>query len=240
MPEVVIYTRSFCSYCVWAKRLLDSKNIPYCEIVVDGDNDLEREMIERSDGRMTAPQILIRGQSIGGFDELSALDERGELDSLLSHPDQGAGEGAASPSPEIESVVILGSGAAGLTAAIYTARANLKPLLVEGRAAGGQLTLTTDVENFPGFPTGVMGPDLIGEMRKQADRFGTRFLGGDATAAALGTQPLTLTVDGSPVQTRTLIIATGADARLLGLDSEKKLIGHGLSTCATCDGFFFN
>src|SRR4030095_7626349 len=121
----------------------------------------------------------------------------------------------------------------------YTARANLKPLVVEGRSAGGQLTLTTEVENFPGFPSGILGPELIGQMRQQAERFGARFVIGDATAASLKESPLTLTLDGEKVQTRALIIATGADARLLGLESERKLIGHGVSTCATCDGFFF-
>ncbi|MCI0657968.1 MAG: thioredoxin-disulfide reductase [Acidobacteria bacterium] len=135
--------------------------------------------------------------------------------------------------------MILGSGAAGLTAAIYTARANLKPLVVEGRSAGGQLTLTTDVENFPGFPSGVLGPELIAQMRQQAERFGARFVTGDATAASLQESPLTLTLDGEQVRTRALIIATGADARLLGLESERMLIGRGVSTCATCDGFFF-
>jgi len=138
-----------------------------------------------------------------------------------------------------EDVIILGSGVAGLTAAIYTARASLQPLVVEGRAAGGQLTLTTEVENFPGFPTGVPGPELIGHMRRQAERFGARFLTGDAGACDLKSGPFTLTVDGKVLRTRTLIVATGADARLLGLESEKKLIGHGVSTCATCDGFFF-
>ncbi len=140
---------------------------------------------------------------------------------------------------ETEEVIILGSGVAGLTAAIYTARANLRPLVVEGRAAGGQLTLTTEVENFPGFPAGVLGPELIGQMRQQAEKFGARFLTGDAGACDLKSSPFILTVDGNALRTRTLIVATGADARLLGLESEKKLIGRGVSTCATCDGFFF-
>ena len=140
---------------------------------------------------------------------------------------------------EAEDVIILGSGVAGLTAAIYTARASLRPLVVEGRAAGGQLTLTTEVENFPGFPAGVLGPELIAQMRRQAEKFGARFLTGDAAACDLKANPFTLTVDGNALRTRSLIVATGADARLLGLESEKRLIGRGVSTCATCDGFFF-
>ncbi|MGH9748971.1 MAG: thioredoxin-disulfide reductase [Candidatus Polarisedimenticolia bacterium] len=144
------------------------------------------------------------------------------------------------PDSGLHNVVILGSGCAGLTAAIYAARANLTPLLVDGHEAGGQLTLTTEVENYPGFPDGVLGPELIERMRTQAARFGAVFLNGSASEAKLSRWPFRLTVSGqSEIRTRTLIIASGASARLLGLPSEKKLIGHGVSTCATCDGFFF-
>jgi len=136
-------------------------------------------------------------------------------------------------------VVILGSGCAGLTAAVYAARANLRPLLVDGHEAGGQLSMTTEVENFPGFPKGILGPELIHEMRQQAARFGTEFRSGAATAADLSRRPFRITVDGHPVHSRTLIIASGASARMLGVESERRLLGHGVSTCATCDGFFF-
>lgn len=138
-----------------------------------------------------------------------------------------------------EDVIIFGSGPAGLTAALYTARANLRPLIIEGNEAGGQLVLTTLVENYPGFPEGLLGPELISQMRKQAERFGAKFVKGDATAADLSNNPFTLTVDNEVRQTRALIVATGASANLLGLESERKLLGHGVSTCATCDGFFF-
>ncbi|MBI2882721.1 MAG: thioredoxin-disulfide reductase [Candidatus Methylomirabilis oxyfera] len=138
-----------------------------------------------------------------------------------------------------EDVIILGSGPAGLTAALYTARANLRPLVIEGNETGGQLVLTTMVENYPGFPEGLMGPELISGMRQQAERFGARFLKGDATVADLSRHPFSLMVDNEVHRTRTLIIATGASANLLGLESERKLLGHGVSTCATCDGFFF-
>ena len=138
-------------------------------------------------------------------------------------------------------VVILGSGCAGLTAAIYTARAGLAPLVIEGREAGGQLSLTTLVENFPGFPEGIQGPQLIENMRAQAAAFGAEYMAGEVVATRLGEQPIALTLEdeAEPVLTRSLIIASGARARWLDLPSEKALIGHGVSSCATCDGFFF-
>jgi thioredoxin reductase (NADPH) len=136
-------------------------------------------------------------------------------------------------------VVIVGSGCAGNTAAIYTARANLQPLVVKGREAGGQLSLTTEVENFPGFPEGINGPDLVENMKMQAERFGAVFRDGEIVEADLSRRPFRLNLEGEQIETRTLIIASGARARWIGLPSEQRLIGHGVSSCATCDGFFY-
>lgn len=138
-----------------------------------------------------------------------------------------------------EKVTILGSGAAGLTSAIYAARANLKPLVIQGLQAGGQLTITTEVENFPGFPEGILGPDLMQEMHRQAEKFGTRLIYDMAESVDLSSCPFRIATSGDEILTETLIISTGASARLLGLDSERHLMGHGVSACATCDGFFF-
>src|SRR5579871_4395750 len=140
----------------------------------------------------------------------------------------------------VRKTVIIGSGCAGLTAAVYAARANLKPLVLAGHEPGGQLSLTTSVENFPGFPEGVQGPELIENMRRQAERFGADYKQGLVTAVDLTKTPLELTVGKEMVHTETLIIASGASARWLNLPSEQALIGHGVSSCATCDGFFFS
>ena len=139
----------------------------------------------------------------------------------------------------MRNVIIMGSGCAGLTAAVYAARANLNPLVIRGVEAGGQLTLTTAVENYPGFPEGVQGPELVELMKKQAEVFGTDFLEGNITRVDLSRRPFVVEVEKERIETRTFIIASGASARMLGLESERVLLGKGVSTCATCDGYFF-
>jgi thioredoxin reductase (NADPH) len=139
----------------------------------------------------------------------------------------------------MRNVIIIGSGCAGNTAAIYTARASLSPLVIAGHEPGGQLSITTDVENFPGFPEGIMGPQLVENMKLQAERFGAEFRHGTVDEVELGQRPFRVKIDGEWQETRTLIIASGASARWLGLPNEQKLIGKGVSSCATCDGFFY-
>ncbi len=136
-------------------------------------------------------------------------------------------------------VVIIGSGPAGLTAAVYTARATLQPLMIEGLQAGGQLMLTTEVENFPGFTDGILGPELMGAMRGQAERFGAEIIQGNVLSVDVRTRPFVVRTAEAEYHARALIVATGASARMMGLPSERALLGHGGSTCATCDGFFF-
>jgi thioredoxin reductase (NADPH) len=150
-------------------------------------------------------------------------------------------------SDNVRNVIIIGSGCSGLTAALYAARANLSPLLIDGHEPGGQLSMTTLVENFPGFPEGIQGPELVDNMRKQATRFGAEFMSGHVVsvdlsrkAAGIGKKPIAVNLGRETLLSRTLIIASGASARWLGLPSEQALIGHGVSSCATCDGFFFS
>ncbi len=239
MVDVLVYTKSYCPYCRWAKELLSAKGVKFQEINVERNSATELKMRKES-GRDTVPQIFIDGKSRGGFEDIADLDRAGKLDELLGIRSIGGG---LEDSPT-ESLVILGSGAAGLTAAIYAARANLNPLVIDGLQPGGQLTITTDVENYPGFPGGVMGPELMDLFRKQAERFGTRIIYGEVTGTDFRRRPLELKMgDGKTLRTRALIVATGATAKWLGIPGEAPAPagygGRGVSACATCDGAFF-
>ena len=233
MPVVEVYSKDWCPYCTRAKSLLQRKGVSFQEIDVTTDRRLEREMIRRAGGRRTVPQIFIDGVHVGGSDDLHALDAAGKLDPMLQTAP------AQRKDTREHDVVILGSGPAGLTAAIYAARANLRPAVVEGLGAGGQLVNTTEVENYPGFPEGIMGPDLMQAFRAQAERFGATFVAGDAMKIDLGARPFGIWTEEGELRAHALIIATGASPRYLNIPGEKEYAGRGVSYCATCDGFFF-
>lgn len=233
MPPIVLYSKSWCSFCDRAKALLQAKGQEWTELDVEADPARLNEMVERSGGRRTVPQIFIGDRHVGGFDELKALEDRGELDELLGR------QPAAEEETEHRRVVIVGSGPAGYTAALYTARAELEPVVIAGLQFGGQLMLTTDVENYPGFPEGVTGPDLMDLFQKQAERFGTQIVFEDAVAVDTSQRPFRVQTSSKRWTADALILAMGASARWLGLDSEERLQNRGVSACATCDGALF-
>jgi thioredoxin reductase (NADPH) len=232
MPEIVMYTKPSCPYCDMAKRLLAGKGQSWQEIDVEADPARLDEMVRRA-SRRTVPQIFIGDRHVGGFDDLAALEHSGELDPLLGRERGAAGE------VEHRRLVIVGSGPAGYTAAVYAGRAELEPVVVAGLQSGGQLMLTTDVENYPGFPEAVTGPELMERFQKQAERFGAEIVPEDATSIDLSSRPFRVETDERRFSADSLILATGASAKWLGLPSEERLQNRGVSACATCDGALY-
>ncbi|WP_327052418.1 FAD-dependent oxidoreductase [Halomicrococcus gelatinilyticus] len=234
-PRVEIYTKDVCPYCEKAKDLFDEKGVEYETHNVTGDEELFEEMVERANGRTTAPEVFVNDEFIGGWEHTCAMDETGELDQKLGRL---AADGGTEP--EHRRLIVSGSGIAGLTAAIYAARANNEPLVLQGDEPGGQLTLTTDVENYPGFPDGISGPDLINNMQEQAERFGAEVQNGIIEDVDDSSRPFRVELSNGDVYTTdALIAASGASARTLSIPGEDELMGYGVSTCATCDGAFF-
>ncbi len=234
--SIVIYTRDSCPYCAMAKRLLHSKGVEWTEIDIEAEPGRREEMIERS-GRMTVPQIFVGETHVGGFDELSALESAGKLDPLLGSARDPAKQ--AEVPVEHRRVIVVGSGPAGYTAAIYAARAELEPLVIAGLQFGGQLMLTTDVENYPGFPEGVTGPEMMELFQKQAERFGAQIIREDAVEIDCAARPFRVRISERTFGADALILAMGASAKWLGLESEQRLMNKGVSACATCDGALF-
>ncbi|PCR91083.1 glutaredoxin 3 [Natrinema ejinorense] len=234
-PRVEIYTKTDCPYCEKAKDLFDSKGVEYETYNVTGDDERFEEMVERADGRQTAPEVFIDDELIGGWDDTAALNETGELDEKL-----GIATETDEEIVEHRKLIIAGTGIAGLTAAIYAGRSNNEPLVIEGDEPGGQLTLTTDVANYPGFPEGIGGPELVNNMKEQATQFGADLKNGVIESVEDSSRPFRVELANGDVYTADAVIAaSGASARTLGIPGEDELMGYGLSTCATCDGAFF-
>ena len=232
MAAITMYSKPDCPFCDRAKALLSRKGQTWTEIDIEAEAGRRDEMIERS-GQRTVPQIFIGDRHVGGSDDLHALEESGELDALL-----GRVRGAAAPAEHVR-LVIVGSGPAGYTAGIYAGRADLQPVMFAGMQFGGQLMLTTDVENYPGFPEGVSGPEMMELFQKQAERFGTRVIAEDVTEIDLSQRPFRVGNADHRFLADAVIVATGASARWLGLASESRLLNRGVSACATCDGALF-
>jgi thioredoxin reductase (NADPH) len=232
MAKIVMYTKSWCPYCDRAKSLLSAKGQTWQEIDVEAQPEKRDEMIQRAK-RTTVPQIFVGDVHVGGFDDLAALERAGKLDALLG------GTKAAERPAEAVKLLIIGSGPAGYTAAIYAGRADLKPVMLAGLQFGGQLMLTTEVENYPGFPEGVTGPEMMERFQKQAERFGTRILQEDATKIDFSKRPFRVESESHAFLADAVIVATGATAKWIGLPSEQSFMNRGVSACATCDGALF-
>lgn len=236
MAHIEIYSKDWCTYCAQAKALLNARGLAFEEIDITDDTQREAEMRQRS-GRRSVPQIFIDSQHIGGYDDLAAAASTGELDVLVA-TEADAHAAGESASRHFE-LLILGSGPAGYSAALYAARANLRPGLITGLDQGGQLMTTTEVENWPGAAADLQGPALMDALRSHVERFDAILIADHITHVDLNVRPFRLSGERNRYSADALIIATGASARYLGLPSEAAFKGRGVSACATCDGFFY-
>ena len=224
---ITVYGADWCSDCTRAKQFLDERGVEYRYIDVDRDAVARRHVLDRNAGKQTIPTIVFPDGSFLVEPENTELAEK--LGAFMSE---------SSPA-ERRNVIIIGSGPSGYTAALYAARANLRPLVYAGFQHGGQLMLTTDVENYPGFSDGIMGPALMAEMRSQAERFGAEMRDRDVTAVDFSQRPFKITSEDEVEYAESVIVSTGAAAKWLDVTGEEEYRGYGVSSCATCDGFFF-
>ena len=234
MANIEIYTKDWCPFCERAKSLLDQKGLDYVEFDVTHDGDLETEMRNRS-SRRSVPQIFIGGQHVGGFDDLSAAASDGALEIMIG---ESKSVDESNPVRHFR-VLVLGSGPAGYTAALYAARANLQPALVSGYEPGGQLMTTTGVENWPAGVPDLQGPELMESFKAHVERFDATLISDHIEEVDLVSRPFRLRGESGTYTADSLIVSTGASARYLGLASETEYKGRGVSACATCDGFFY-
>ena len=236
MPQVKVYTTDFCPYCDVAKRILESKEIEYEEINIHGNPEM-RDHIEELTGRRDVPQIFIDDQHIGDDDNLAELARSGELDKLLEKEGDNNISGH-NDTIEERNVIIVGGGTAGYATGVYTSRAMLEPLLLVGDALGGQLSLTLDLENYPGY-FGDQASEFVNGLKEQAENFGTETRFEYVTEVDFNNHPFSVKTYDNQYLAKSIVICTGASPRTLDIPGEKEYGGRGVSYCATCDGFFF-